>query len=398
MGRLASGVLAGVLLLGCGNTEESEGTQLMDGAVASDMAAPSDAALGNDSAPGPEMDAGADASPTPMVDATSPSVDATPVDGGAPATELGTLLFASGFEPDTLLQNETPQFDRLLGLDRSVPAKGDWAVDLVGENPFVSSAVINYEDDEGDREKRRAELITEGGNTYLRYQMNRAHIEIVSPHDPEQIERKGRIQLGLRNLMGYRAFGYRVKIRLGGGLIALSNANQAITWLTLSEFWNDVSSSMVSSRIHIGLHKGAGERGLHWSVEGEEKVYRDNGTSTYETVEGLHFPDAGAGFPAVPAEFDQWLVLTVRAREGLGDDGRLVVTVGRVGEEPTVVADYRGQTVHSGQLPEELDGFDSLQPLKLYTNGLYLEALHEMGAPGLVVDWDDFELYEGFVE
>jgi len=374
------------------------------GSVAEDQGVAADAAGGADG----DAAAMGDAAVRPVPDGASPAdPDAAPppaADAGdmmippAPGVNMGTLLFSSGFEPDTELENRTPQFDLFRGADRSVPAKGDWQADLVNDNPYISSAVINYEDDEGDREKRRAELITEGDNTFLRYRMNRAHIELVSPHDPELMERKGRIQLGLRNLMDYRSFGYRVKIRLGGGLVNLAQANQAITWLTLSEFWNDVPSSMVSSRIHIGLHKDAGERGLHWSVEGQEKVYRDNGTSIFETVAGLHFPDADTGFPAVQAVFDEWLELTVRGREGLGDDGRLVVTVGRVGEAPTVLADYRGQTVHSGQRPEELDGFDSLQPLKLYTNGLYLEALHELGAPGLVVDWDDFELYEGFVE
>jgi hypothetical protein len=131
-------------------------------------------------------------------------------------------------------------------------------------------------------------------------------------------------------------------------------------------------------------------------VNGEDKVYKEDGTSHYEDVEGFEFPNAD--YPKVKVALNTWLELTVRCREGLGEDGRFIATIGVPGEAPQVIASWHGPTVHHGQQPEELDGYDAIQPLKLYTNGAYLEALYEMGAPGLEVQWDDFELYEGFTE
>ena len=75
-----------------------------------------------------------------------------------------------------------------------------------------------------------------------------------------------------------------------------------------------------------------------------------------------------------------------------------MATIGVPGEKPQLIADWHGPTVYPTQSVEELDGFDAIQPLKLYVNGAYIEALFDMNAPALEVHWDDFELYEGFSE
>ena len=63
------------------------------------------------------------------------------------------------------------------------------------------------------------------------------------------------------------------------------------------------------------------------------------------------------------------------------------------GKTQTIV-DWTGATAHPQM--KALNGFDAIQPLKLYTNGQGVEGLHNAKAEPLEVHWDDFELYSGF--
>ncbi|HIA04840.1 MAG TPA: hypothetical protein EYN66_23580, partial [Myxococcales bacterium] len=243
-------LVALILSVSCGgsDTEESSGGAAAsgtetatdesgsDGDIGSTDESGSDGDIGSTDVSGSADDTGStdeSGSDSGSTDEGSGDVGTTTSDGGE--SSLGNLLFASGFEPDTEIIVKTPTYDRFSGKDNSVAEKGDWVADLVEGNPYIGSAKIFYEDKEGDRDKRRAELVTDGSSTYLRYLIKRAHVEIVSPHDPNKKEIKGRIQLGLNNLEGLKEFTYRVKIRLAGGFNALTQAPQPITWMTISE-------------------------------------------------------------------------------------------------------------------------------------------------------------------
>jgi len=139
--------------------------------------------------------------------------------------------------------------------------------------------------------------------------------------------------------------------------------------------------------MHVAIHKDRSQ-GMFWEVTGSTKV-REGDRSFWEDIDGFHFPAEARD--RVPVVLNEWLELTVMAKDGT-QDGRFKASVARVGEVPVVIADYTGHTVHPDA---PLDGFDSLAFLKLYTNGHYVDALLDAGAPALEVHWDDFKVWYG---
>lgn len=98
------------------------------------------------------------------------------------------LIFATGFEGETAFAMESPnipQYDDLIGVDDTVE-RGDWVADLETNNTFITKAVIYYEDEEDDRNKRSATLESEAGNRFLIYTINQAHITVPNPMNPTQ--------------------------------------------------------------------------------------------------------------------------------------------------------------------------------------------------------------------
>ena len=316
-------------------------------------------------------------------------------DSGAPATDTGggasnlELLFQSSFAGDTAIEEVAATHDRLTGADQTVPQPNDWQRDFVTNNAYWGSSRIDYEDDEGDRIKRYADIHPDG---FLRFVLRDAHIAVPNPQRPAAgTQRKGRIQLAVNQIQGLDAFTYRVKLKLTGGFVNLAESRSTIDWMTLAEIWNDASDSDTSARFHVAINKDRQE-GFVWKVTGQEKVRTASGFDWVD-IPGFAFPPDNQLRRGYLVGLNEWFELTITARDGL-EDGRMKVTVGRPGERPETIADWQGPTRHD-RAPA--DGFDAIQFMKLYTNGLLLDAMAQEvpRPPALEIHWDDFKVWAG---
>ncbi len=127
-------------------------------------------------------------------------------------------------------------------------------------------------------------------------------------------------------------------------------------------------------------------------MTGQEKVREGNGFSWVD-IPGFKFPPENQLRRGYIVAIDEWLVLTVRARDGI-EDGRFQATIGRPGERPEVIADWEGATRHR-EGPG--GGFDAIQFMKVYTNGLLLDRMAQEvpRPPALEIHWDDFKVWAG---
>ena len=67
--------------------------------------------------------------------------------------------------------------------------------------------------------------------------------------------RRARAQHVLQHNSAIEEFNYRVRVRLGDGFQALVDGPYRITWLTLGEFWNNLSTEENSFRVSLNLVK-----------------------------------------------------------------------------------------------------------------------------------------------
>jgi len=348
---------------------------------------------------------------------------------------VNTLWFAGNAELEELLDDDinaylAPQFRRVEGLespalqssfggftqvDDSQPLYGDitgedftvswpnrWDTDLEAGNPF-NAFRLYFEG--GTQSQRRAEIKQElgaSGNSFLRFQINepnvvltdrdgiacnrRSHKNASGNWVPEK--RKSRIQAVLRDTPNLKAVDYEVRLRLGAAFAAYVNSPYAVRWMTLAEVWNDLPDAIASPdargfRISLAAWKtnaAIGEK-FHWYVHAQTQSTTVKGE--WDDVwksEETHAP------VAIPTD-GEWVTLRVSLLEGDAATGRALITVTDESGWTQTIVDKTGWTRH----PQgSSNGFEAINPLKLYTNGDYVCGLQWNNAPPLIVDWDDF--------
>jgi hypothetical protein len=307
--------------------------------------------------------------------------------GNTGLPEVPNLVFQTGFEPDTehvyTEDTEAPCTDDLWGQDNSVSDKGHWEDDLEGGAFGVGHFCFGG----GDRTQRQVNLVADpDDSTNQVLQMWIAEpAENVSDDDDEACNgettgaRKARIQHTLQENPDVRQLDYRTRIRLGDAYQAMVDASFEITWMTIGEFWNNNSADPYSFRVTLNLVKEA-KAGAPL-VFGLKSDTQADGVSSWEEV-WEHVSD-------VTVPIGEWFTLEVSMTEGDESTGRAQVHVTTLDGTRHEVADISNWTHH----PEDPapDGFTDINTLKVYTSGVLMCTLQEMGME-LEAWWDDYAI------
>ena len=208
---------------------------------------------------------------------------------------------------------------------------------------------------------------------------NALHFKIMSPNvekDGKKI--KSRIQIEFAKIPGFKSFVSEVSVFLPTSMKELNNYPNAITWLTLQEFWNaPVSDTGKTFRITIGLRK---------SKEG--KIYFEYRSQDY--IGGKFINVARSDNDSCKVPIGRWFRLRTEIIEGDKDSGFFCLTI-KDGKEEKVIYRFKTQTMATvfceKQYPRQ--GFTSLHPIKLYTSAQLTEWMKERGCAieAYFTDW-----------
>ena len=291
------------------------------------------------------------------------------------AAEPDTLLFHSGFEPDSAtVPAKDPK--HIEGTDKSVSPPNDWVKDLK-DNPNIGNFNIQYQGGTpADRIARIVEDPTKPGNHVLHYWIKNANVPLPNGR------KKGRIQANLYGNKGIYEMRQRVRLYLPKkDFEVLRQWPKQFGWMTLIEFWNEPGwvGSKYPFRISINIAKDAGAgKPFNLDIHGQDKP----GGKKWKNV--WHERNREFALPV-----GEWLTLEYLFVEGGKDTGRLMMTVERENGEKTTVFDIHDCTRHpNNPAPNGLTGWN---PLKLYTSQPTIDWVREHGGE-LQVYWDDFEI------
>lgn len=303
-----------------------------------------------------------------------------------PSSEEFSLVFQSGFEPDSYHVFDdsigAPCSDDIRGNDTS-NLLGDWENDLEGD--FIVQSMFCFGG--GDRTQRGIDLVTDSevsDNQVL-------HMWIIDPaeniSDSDDIpcngegwnERKARVQHVLKGLDGVFGFHYEVRLKLGHSFTNLSESEFEFNWMTIGEFWNNLPAEDYSFRVTLNLIKPDNQSGtpFFFGIKGESQ---EDGSSEWVSV----WEDAIVTQEVVP--IGEWFTLDVTLLEGDQSNGEVILGITRDGERREFV-NLTDWTYHPDD--PDPDGFSTLNTMKLYTSGGVMCGLN---SEDLVLEawWDDF--------
>ena len=295
------------------------------------------------------------------------NVSSKPVATGSP----GELLFQSGFEAGSKV---IPYGDRhdLIGKDLSVTEKGDWVADLEKDG----NANFRFEYTGGDDSKRYAAIIPEPGNPQnkvLQFWLNDYWLA-------SENQEKARVQADLYGIKGgYKEFYQSVKVFLTDDFSALTKYPKQISWLTISEFWNNewwVATEKYGFRLTLGIGKPQGESDLFFILNAENAGQKEVWGERNEKVK-------------VP--IGKWFKMDYYFKEGNAETGRFYMAIIPDGGSRQVVYDVKGFTHNtSDPAPNGVTGYN---PMKLYTSKEVVSFVKSHGKT-LQIYWDDFKLWK----
>ena len=290
----------------------------------------------------------------------------------------GELIFQSGFENDSRVVVVRDDAD-ITGRDQSLPGKSDWVNDL-DNNPEIGNFNLQYQG--GDSTMRFAKIIQEPGN-------DRNHVLQFWLHHPNVDDAsKGRIQANLYNNKGFKEIYQSVRMFLHSDFQAVRNYPKEIHWLTIAEFWNNITwSQTVPNRFRITLGLGkpvTTESDLYFIIDAQDCELFENGSQKYTTV--------WAGINQnIKVPIGKWFTMDYYYREGDQSHGRFYLSITPEGDSRKVIFDLTNIT-HNTKDPAP-DGLSDFNPLKLYTSKELIEYMKSQGKT-LQIYWDDFKLWK----
>lgn len=292
------------------------------------------------------------------------------------------LLFNSGFEPGTKIKNGNNAFnsdDDLIGEDNSVSRPNNWITDL-DNSSLVGRFNLQYQG--GDTTQRFARIIPEPGNPsnhVLHFWLNEANVD----------GSKGRIQANLYGAEeGLKEFYQSVRVFLPEDFNTVRRFPDKISWLTIVEFWNNITWSQSvphGFRITLGIGKAAGaDSDLYFILDGQDcELFPDN-SQKYTTL----WADKSIG---VNVPVQKWFTMDYYYKEGNCENGRFWMAVTPEGGEKQVVFDIKNFTHNSND--NNPDGVTDFNPMKLYTSKKLIDYMRSHGNT-LQIYWDDFKLWK----
>lgn len=308
----------------------------------------------------------------------------TPPPPPAPELAFDTVkIFQSGFEtgisvvPDT----ENSQYAYLRGSDSNFSELNDWQQDIDhSQLDYVGIFRLWYE--QGDVSQRYADILddpTDSSNKVLAFEILQDHI--FDAEKPDQS--KGRVQAALADNGQLSEIYTKVRLYLHPDLEALTLSEEAISWFTLQEFWNNLPEKTNPYRVTLNLQKTAGtNKSLHFGAHGQ----------TREMVEGqLRWIDQWKVDPveSFTLPTGEWMTLETYYKEGDADAGRFIVRVTDADGQAHDIVDINDATRHPSGID---DGVSHFNPMKLYTSGQLINQMRDADKK-VMLYWDDFELW-----
>lgn len=292
-------------------------------------------------------------------------------------TSEGELIFQSGFEDDSRVVSRGNDSD-ISGSDLSLAAHSDWSE--FDNHPNIGSFNIQYQG--GDSTMRRAAIIPEPGNPnnqVLEFWLHKPNVGNAS---------KGRIQANLYGNNGLTEVYQSVRVFLTDDFHTVRKFPKEIHWLTLAEFWNNITWSQevpYGFRITLGIGKPtANESDLSFILDAQDCGLFEDGKQKYTTIwaetnENVNVP------------IGQWFTMDYYYKEGGRESGRFLLTITPEGGKKQIVFDVRNVT-HNTQDPSP-DGLGHFNPLKLYTSKELVNFMADNGKT-LTIYWDDLRIWK----
>ena len=294
-------------------------------------------------------------------------------------TQTPEMVFTSGFEDETYV---LPKPD-LVGTDLSTGM--DWVRDFdewVGQNGIeeVGYFTMDYgNNDTGTAADRLVELVPDPedpGNQVLKFWIKNATNPI-----PAAPFSKGRIQANLYNNEGFENFTYSIRWYVPKDLDVLREREQAMLWMIVFEFWNNVDwrNEGYEFRINVQLKKpyGIGQpfrlRAHSQKIIGWVDVW-DYDNEVFEVPTG------------------QWMTVNIHYVVGDDQSGKFYMDITPDGGTKKVIFDITNFTHHPDDPAP--NGVRDLNPFKLYSHKDNVDVVrNDSAGKYLHFFWDDFELW-----
>lgn len=286
-----------------------------------------------------------------------------------------TLVFQSGFEPNTRIINQTAADANIVGPDLALKTLNNWRENLEN-HPKIGYAAIQYQG--GNPKQRLAEIGFDPQsmeNRVLKFWLKAPNVDAGA----------GRVQMNLYGNREIRKMAYTCRMLIPGNLKRLRNARFGVKWLTLMEFWNNANwtGQKFPFRITVNLKKPALEN-RPFTIGVTAQVY-ENERRKWKEQPVWDYLDTSFEVP-----LDHWMEWEVLFVEGNRNTGRFRLSVTPEGGERTVIHDIRNYTYHPDD--PHPDGLNHFNPMKLYTSAKVINYMaHDNNY--LQVYWDDFKFY-----
>lgn len=290
----------------------------------------------------------------------------------------GELIFQSGFENDSKVTNQTNGNSDLVGIDHSVSAHNDWINDL-DNHPNIGNFNIQYQG--GDSTMRYARNIAEPGNitnNVLHFWLDQPNVD----------NKKGRIQGNIYNNNGIKELYQSVRMFLHTDFNTVRTYPQEIHWLTIAEFWNNITWSQTvpyGFRITLGIGKPTPyESDLHFIIDAQDCELFADGKQKYTTI----WAETNK---AVKIPIGKWFTMDYYYKEGNDDERRFYMSITPEGEKKQVIFDLKKITHNTHD--RNPDGVGDFNPIKLYTSKELIEYMKSKDKT-LQIYWDDLKLWK----
>lgn len=288
------------------------------------------------------------------------------------------ILFQTGFENGQSIVGFGKN-SRLIGKDNSLASQND----ISEQEKTLSNGSFYFNYTGGDSTQRFAKIVNDPtglSNKVLQY-------HIVSPWSAETGAEKARVQYEFYNLKeGLKAFGQSVRIFLPQDFNTLRNYPNTIEWLTIAEFWNNITwnqSVPYGFRVTLGVGKSStSESDLHFILDGQDCELFPDGKQKYTTLWAEKNKQ-------VKVPIGEWFKLNYSYKEGNAQTGRYKLTI-ETNNREQVVFDIQNFTHHSKD--PNPDGVTHFNPVKLYTSKELVNFLKNKGKT-LDIYWDDLRIW-----
>lgn len=289
----------------------------------------------------------------------------------------GVLVFQSGFEPSSEVIARGSDAD-IVGKDNSFSAQNDWVANL-DNHPEIGNFNLQYQG--GDELMRWAKIVPDPVDP-------RNHVLQFWLDKPNVGGSKGRIQANLYGGSGWKEFYQSVRMYLPEDFRTVRTFPEKINWLTIAEFWNNVTWSQTvpyGFRITLGIGKEVATEGdLHFILDAQDCELFADDRQKYTTL----WSEVNTNI-SVP--IGEWFTMEYYYKEGNNETGRFYMTIETEKGKKQVVFDHKGFTHNSGD--PNPNGVSDFNPLKLYTSKKLIDYMSSQGKT-LQIYWDDFYLWK----